>query len=327
MYRQSRSQRRFRQRGVALITVLLVFAVIAVIAAEMLRRSQLNVRSLGNLLESRQAYYYALGGEALARQLLALDVRNGHGNKDSLDEAWARAGEQAPFAIDNGAIKIEIHDLQGRFNLNSLVDAQGQPVEGRPLPQLKQLCAVLGVNARYAEQWRDWIDRDQLAQPGGAEDAAYPHYKTAGGPEADVSALRLLRDMQPEAFDQIAPHVAVLPPDAPLNINTADSAVLRSLPPIISTHASQIQARQRQGGYADLGELQQALGGSAEMTGLSVNSRYFEVITTVKYFDRLQRLRSVLRRDQNSGAITVLSRSRVPLVAAADTANRENQDR
>jgi type II secretory pathway component PulK len=45
--------RRGRQRGVALITVLLVFALATVVAAEMLRRSQLGVRSFGNLLASR----------------------------------------------------------------------------------------------------------------------------------------------------------------------------------------------------------------------------------------------------------------------------------
>lgn len=310
-----------RQRGVALITVLLVFAVVAVIAAEMLRRGQLNVRSVGNLLESRQAYYYALGGEALARQVLALDARNGRGGRDSLDEAWAKVAEQAPFEIEGGAIKVEIRDLQARFNLNSLVDVQGTPIEGVALPRLKQLFAVLGTDARLADQWRDWVDRDQIPQPGGAEDASYPNYKTAGGPEADISSLRLLRDMQPETFDKIAPHVAVLPPDALININTADATVLRALTPIISARASQILARQQQGGYANLGELAQVLGEGADVTGLSVNSGYFEVITTVQYLDRLLRLRTVLKRDQNSGAITVLSRSRTPLAirAAADS--------
>ena len=307
-----------RQCGVALITVLLVFAVVAVIAAEMLRRSQLNVRSVGNLIESRQAYYYALGGEALARQVLALDASNGRG-RDSLDEAWAKVAEQAPFEIDGGAIKVEIFDLQGRFNLNSLVDGQGVPVEGIALPRLKQLFAVLGVDARLADQWRDWVDRDQMPQPSGAEDASYPNYKTAGGPEADISSLRLLRDMQPEAFDKIAPHVAVLPPDALININTADATVLRALAPIIAARASQILARQQQGGYADLGELTSILGEGADVTGLAVNSSYFEVITTVQYLDRLQRLRSVLKRDQNSGAISVLSRSRTPLAISAPT--------
>lgn len=313
-----------QQRGVALITVLLVFAVVAVIAAEMLRRSQLNVRSVANLMDTRQAYYYTLGGEALARQLLALDVRDGHGNKDALNEAWAQTAEQAPFVIDKGAIKVEIHDLQGRFNLNSLVDANGLPMEVA-LGRFRQLLAGLGLNIHYADEWRDWVDRDQAAQSNGAEDAAYPHYKTAGGPEADISALRLLKDMQPDDYDKLAPHVTVLPADALININTADSAVLRAYSPIMGTQIDRIKARQQQGGYADVAELQQAVGsGLDDVAGLAVNSSYYEVITTVKYLDRLQRLRSVLKRNPTSGAITVLSRSRTPFVEPNGSENSEN---
>jgi len=326
-----------KQRGVALITVLLVFAVVAVIAAEMLRRSQLNLRSVSNLIETRQAYYYALGGEALARKLLALDVKNGHGSKDSLDEPWAKAGTQPPFEFDNGAIKIEINDLQGRFNLNSVVDAKGQP--NAKLPQLKQLFTAVGVDARFADEWRDWVDVDQAALPAGAEDAAYAKYKTAGAPEADISALRLLKDMQPDDYDKIAPHVVALPPMAEsdsaqpdatpsitaINVNTADSTVLGALGPIISAHLSQILTRQKQSGYATTDELQQALGAGADISELDVKSNFFEVITTVKYLDRVQRLRSVLQRDQTSGAITVLSRSRIPFTTADTT--EENLDR
>jgi general secretion pathway protein K len=300
-----------KQRGVALITVLLVFAVVAVIAAEMLRRSQLNLRSVSNLIDSRQAYYYAMGGEAMARQLLALDVKNGRPAKDSLDEAWAKVGDQQPLEIDNGAIKVEIHDLQGRFNLNSVIDADGQAVEDA-VARLRQLLSGLGVDGRYADQWRDWVDRDQVVAGGGAEDAGYPDYKTAGGAEVDISALRLLHDMTAEDYARIAPHVATLPPATPININTADSSVLSAMGPIISAQAGSIRSRQRQGGYADIAALQAVLGGSADVTGLDVKSSYFEVITTVKYLDRIQRLRSVLFRDEK-GVMTVLSRSRIPL--------------
>lgn len=307
-----------RQRGVALITVLLVFAVVAVIAAEMLRRSQLNLRSVSNLVDSRQTQYYAMGGEALARQVLALDVRNQKVQKDSLDENWAKIGEVPPFEIDNGAIKVEIHDLQGRFNLNSVVDENGL-VRNDELERLKQLFSAIGVNARYAELWSDWVDRNQIGLASGAEDSAYPDYKTAGAPEVDISALRLLRDMKPEDFDKIAPHVATLPPSTAININTADDTVLRALGPIISAQASQIRSRQQRGGYADIAEFQNLLAG-VNATGLDVKSSYFEVITTVKYLDRVQRLRSILRRDQTSGALTVLSRTHLPFNDSASDA-------
>jgi len=175
---------RSEQRGVALITVLLVFALVAVIAAEMLHRSQLNLRSVGNLVETRQAYYYALGGEAYARQVLAKDILDGHGNVNKLTEPWAQTREQQPFEIDNGQMQIEIDDLQARFNLNSLVNDSGTALQA-----FVRLLNALQLNPNYAYEWKDWVDRDTARSANGAEDAEYEGYLTPGGAEA--SSVRL----------------------------------------------------------------------------------------------------------------------------------------
>jgi general secretion pathway protein K len=305
-----------RQRGVALITVLLVFALVAIVAAEMLRRSQLNLRSVGNLIETRQAYYYALGGEAYARQLLALDVRDGHGDKDLLSEPWAQTDERETFEIEQGEMVVTIRDLQGRLNLNGIVDQQGQLQQGG-LAQLQRLLDALNLDPAYAQQWQDWLDKDQVRQPSGAEDADYPDYRTAGGWEADISALRLLRTMRAEDFDKLAPHVTVLPAPTAINVNTADRTVLRALSPIMSeSRAAQVVARQQAGGYADTAAFLAAMGaaGSIDADDVAVQSDFFEVLVTVKYQRRLQRLRTVLQRDNKSGALTVISRERGPLI-------------
>ena len=63
------------QRGVALITVLLVVALVTVVCASLLLRQQLAIRSTGNQLLVRQAQYYAEGGELLASALLRRDLR------------------------------------------------------------------------------------------------------------------------------------------------------------------------------------------------------------------------------------------------------------
>ena len=302
-----------KQRGVALITVMLVFVLIAVIATQMLRRSQLNVRSIGNLIETRQAYYYALGGEAYARQLLAKD----DSNVDTLDEDWALAKDQQPFEIDNGSMKIEINDLQGRFNLNNVTDAQGLQINNLELQQFKDLLAALQLNPNYASLWLDWVDRDTNRSANGAEDADYADYQTAARPEVDISALRLLRSMQPQDYAKLAPHITVLPFDSPIstritaiNINTADEVVLRSLWPTLSAQVTQVLARQKSGGYRE-GEAPPGA------TAVSVNSNYFEVVVTVNYANRWQRIRTVLERKRNISnqvEIAVLSRVRSPLI-------------
>lgn len=312
---------RARQRGVALITVLLVFALVAVVAAEMLRRSQLNLRSVSNLIETRQAYYYALGGEAFARQLLARKVINGKAAADLLTEPWAQLGEREPFELAEAEMLVKINDLQGRFNLNNVVDDQGQPRQ-EGLAQLQRLLDVLNLDPTYLQQWQDWLDKDQVQQPNGGEDADYPDYRTAGGWEADISALRLLRTMRPEDFDKLAPHVTVLPANTPINVNTAGRVVLRALSPIMNdSRAGQVVSRQQGKGFPQIGDFMQLVGGAGAIGAneVSVQSEYFEVLVTVKYQQRLQRLRTVLQRDNQSGALTVISRERGPFIEADDS--------
>jgi len=311
---------RARQRGVALITVLLVFALATVIAAEMLRRSQLSLRSVGNLLSSRQAYYYALGGEAYARQILAKDVLDGFGAIDTLQEPWARTKDQPPFTIDNGNMKIEIKDLQGRFNLNDVIDGNGIRSDSG-FAQFQQLLSVLQLNPKYAAEWSDWLDTDQKTAPNGAEDADYPNYRTANRAESDISALRLLRSMQAEDYAKLAPHVAVLPKQvmsplglpisisAPMNVNTADAGALRAI--LGEAQVAQVLVRQQSGGYKSIDEVPQAGIGGAQ---LAVSSSFFEVLVTVNYDNRWQRLRTVLWRDATTGAVLVISRARSPLL-------------
>lgn len=350
-------KQRHLQRGVALITVLLVFALVAVIASEMLHRSQLNLRSVGNLLETRQAYYYALGGEAFARQVLAKDIIDKHGDVDTLTEAWALTKEQQPFEIESGTMQIEINDLQGRFNLNNVIDAEGR-MNRAALDQFTRLLNALQLNPNYAYEWLDWIDRDQTRTANGAEDADYEGYRTAGHAEADISALRLLRSMQPQDYAKLAPHVTVLPTGdsdnsnndnsesdgsgnggdiesgaggnggngsggdssnnggsdrgTKININTADTEVLRSLssPTLSESQVARVVAQQKAGGYTDVS----AAGFDSGIA--TVKSDFFEVIVTVNYANRWQRLRTVVQRTNESGAVKlkVISRVRSPLI-------------
>lgn len=304
---------RSRQAGVALITVLLVMALVTVIAAEMLRRGNYLRSSFAGQLVARQAYYYALGGEAFARQLLAADLQQGDEGRDALDEAWALTEDAAPFEFDGGALTIEIEDLQGRFNLNNVIDEQGQ-IRTDGLMQWRNLLQALGLDSRYADEWLDWVDVDQQRLPSGAEDSDYTDYRTAGGFEADRSALNLLRSMRPEDYAELEPVVATLPANTPINVNTASAGVLRSLSPALSvSRADQVVARQESGGFETMEQFRQAAGVSAELVPdelLSLQSNYFEVRVVVKLDERWQRLRTVLHRDSN-GAITVISRERI----------------
>ncbi len=305
-----------RQRGVALITVLLVVAIVTVVSAAMVARQQLAIRASANQLQARQAWHYALGGEALAQAMLARDLQDGGepgAGIDHLQEAWARP--LPAFEIDQGEIIVRIEDLAGRFNLNALLrDQQPNPAA---VEQFRRLLLRLQIDAPYPERLLDWLDADQ--QPGaelGAEDNAYlgldPPYRSAGRRLYDLSELRLLLDMREEDFQHLAPYVAALPAEVPLNVNTASAVVLSSLGDNLSPAAAEALVELRRSApfrnsAAFLAQPAMA-GTTLQGTALAVGSQFFQATSEVRLGDRRLALVSLLQREQD-GSVRVLARN------------------
>ncbi|GAB6390407.1 type II secretion system minor pseudopilin GspK [Stutzerimonas marianensis] len=306
------------QRGVALITVLLVVAIVTVVCAGMIARQQLSIRGTGNQLQARQAWHYALGGEALAQSILRQDrqaTAEGVPAVDHLLEPWALPQPAYDLDEGQGQVQVRIEDLAGRFNLNSLVREQ-QP-NAAALAQFRRLLLRLQISAPYAERLLDWLDSDQ--QPSGelgAEDNAYlllePSYRTAGRRLEDLSELRLLLDMRDEDFQRLAPYVSVLPADTPLNVNTASAMVLSSLADSLTPSVAQSLVEARQAApYRDTATFmaQPALSG-VQLQGitLAVTSQYFQAVSEVRLGDRRLALVSQLHRE-DEGDVRVLQRN------------------
>lgn len=301
------------QRGVALITVLLVVALVTVISAGIIARQQLAIRSSANQLHVRQAWHYALGGETLAKAVLRRDLQQGDPRApvDHLGEAWAQP--LAPFALDEGGeLRVRIVDPSGRFNLNSLV-REGQANQAA-LAQFRRLLLSLQIDKPYAERLLDWLDSDQQASGGyGAEDNQYllaqPPYRTANRTLVDVSELRLLLEMDEADYRRLLPFVTALPADATLNVNTASAWVLASLAEGLPLSTAEgVVANRGSQGYADLPSfLAQLPGLQVQSQGLAVGSQYFQVISEVGVGDRRQVLYSTLQR-ASDGKVYVLAR-------------------
>jgi len=293
-----------RQRGVALITVLLVVALVTVVCAALLLRQQLAIRSTGNQLLVRQAQYYAEGGELLAKALLRRDLA-----ADQVDhpgEPWANPGLRFPLD-EGGELRLRIEDLAGRFNLNSL--AAGGEAGELALLRLRRLLQLLQLTPAYAERLQDWLDGDQEASGmAGAEDDQYllqkPPYRTGPGRIAEVSELRLLLGMREEDFRRLAPHVSALPADAQLNVNTASALVLSSLADSLApAQAAELVAARGRQGFRDLQSFlsQPALAGSGlQGEGLALSTSYFQVISEVRVGERRQVLVSQLQRSNSN---------------------------
>ena len=225
-----------KQGGVALITAILIAALVSVVAVAMATRQTLDIRRTGNMLEVDQAYMYALGMEELAAQVLARDKKD-TGDVDSLLEDWAIP--LPPTVVEGGSVAGSVEDMQGRFNLNNLVDGSNKvdPVQVKAfqavLAQVSTANEEIQISPFMANRVADWIDADLNSSADGAEDLEYLNadipYRTANQFMASPSELGAMLDMSPEDMNVLLPLVSTLPIPTTLNVNTASETVLLSL--------------------------------------------------------------------------------------------------
>lgn len=216
------------EKGAALLTVLLLVAVMSIIAVGVLDDIRFGVRRTANATGSSQAQLYALGAEELARVRIARLTRLDPG-RTTLKGDWN--GRDFTFPIENGVMTGRISDATGCFNLNSVAEGRGDRLVRRELGvrQLVILLGALGIpegrGQTLADNLADWIDSDDIAM-GGAEDQDYaraaPAYRTGGAMLAEVSELRAVRGFTPDVYDRLRPFVCAQPTTdlSPINVNT-----------------------------------------------------------------------------------------------------------
>ncbi len=301
---------RDRQRGVALITALVVVSIATIAATWLLVSLQQDIRRTGSVLHREQAWQYALGAEEWARHRLALDAKDNR--YDGLDEDWAV--ELPPLPVEGGSISGRLVDLQGRLNLNALLTPEGRhdPVT---LARLRRLLQQLELNPDLASAITDWIDADQEpTAPGGAEDGHYaalePPYLAANRPMADPSELRLVAGIDEAAWQRLRPFVTALPQATPINVNTAPPEVLATLGiplPEAERLAETLHDApvERIEDFRLYPEVQEA---RVSDTGLAVTSQWFLLEVRVEIGQIRLDYRALLHRDEQ-GRIHTIQRS------------------
>lgn len=217
------------QRGVALITAVLIVALATILAVNVVYRGMLDQRRAGTLFALDQAFEVALGAEAWAADVLQRDEQESQG--DNFTENWARP--LPPLPIEGGTVAGRLEDLQGRFNLNNLVFADGTTNPDAVL-QLARILTWLDLEPTWASMMADWIDEDtQPGFPDGAEDSVYtgqnPPYLAANMPITRASELLSLPGFGPERYAKLKPYVTALPVGTKLNVCTAPGIVIDAL--------------------------------------------------------------------------------------------------
>jgi general secretion pathway protein K len=298
-----------RQRGVALITALLIVALATALAVEISFRQQLHIKRSGAMFELEQARLFGQAVETWAGVILREDREDSE--IDYLGEDWARNVGLLP--IDEGALSATLEDMQGRFNVNNLV-TEGK-INAVELERFQRLLTTLELSPEIADAVIDWIDPDtEISGPGGAEDEYYsrqdPPYRTPNRPMRSAQELRLLRKVDEETFRKLQPFVTALPEATPININTAKPEVLMSISPRITpAETERILEIQKEDGYESVGafinefEAQEVKEeGAIPPTSLAVASNYFALTAVIKYADARADLTTILRRNEQTGA-------------------------
>ncbi|MGZ9098391.1 MAG: type II secretion system minor pseudopilin GspK [Brevundimonas sp.] len=216
----------------ALLTVLLLVAVMSVVAVAVLDDVRFSVRRTFNAEAGAQAQWYADGAETLARRRISRLTADG-ATRTPVSPAWNGTAVELP--IEAGRVRAVVRDGQACFNLNSVVAWTGDRRAARPAAadQLLALGDAVGVEAGrmriIVDSLIDWIDTDATPRPHGAEDSAYAAraepYRTAGVPLAEVSELRAVRGVDAAAYRRLRPHICALPTDrTAINVNTLEPA-------------------------------------------------------------------------------------------------------
>lgn len=293
-----------RQRGVALITAVLVVAIVAVIATSMMSRQNFDTRRTTNIIHRDQAIAYALGAEHWAGIELSKDAKKN--NYDHLKENWAY--ELPPLPIDGGYIIGKLQDLQGRFNLNSVLD----PLQAE---RFIRLCQAINVETDFIPALQDWIDRDTEVRDNGAEDETYtlmdPPYRTANRFLTDTSELLLVKGVSVQDYNILMFYISALPGNSDINVNTASLQVLQSLTHDVTLpDAERIIGLRTLKPYQDIDSFVEDkvfAGKEISENRLTVASQYFLLTADVMLGDVPLTLQSLLRR-QAGGKISVIQR-------------------
>jgi general secretion pathway protein K len=217
-----------RQRGVAIITaMLLVAAAIAAVVPGAVA-DRIAIARMAKLYDVTQARMLARGIEVWAGQVVLKDGRTSL--NDHLGESWAKRVDNVP--VQGAVVAGALSDQQGLFNINTLL------VDGRPEPlaveRFERLLAHLGIDEAVVGAVLDWLDSDEEARvPGGAESVYYLRgeapYRVSNQPMALVSELMLVAGINMASYSQLRPYVTALPIRTSINVNTAPLAVLRAV--------------------------------------------------------------------------------------------------
>ena len=311
------------ERGAALLTAMIIVALIATLSASMLWQQWRAVQVEAAERARTQSAWILSGALDWARLILREDARNG--GTDHLGEPWAvplaearlstflaadkNNTDDAPDAFLSGSIT----DAQARFNLANVVN--GNSIDKLGMATLQRLCETVGVSADVAARLAAGL-RD-AAPPAPGASAASATSASATAPADPPLMPRSARQLawfgiDPEAVRALEPYIVILPMQTSINANTASREVLvATIEGLdLATAERMVQSRQRVPfkSREDVQRLAPSLLADS-FVKVEVNSSFFEVRGRLRLGDVVLEQRSLVQR--RGLAVEVLQRERV----------------
>ena len=193
------------QRGVALITALLVMALAVVAAVGMAMRGQADIRRTSAVFERDFSRQVALGAENMVLQLLER-------TKGPEELLWDTCRSPVlPFEVDGVKLEATLDDMRCRYNLNALAGAKETELAdfARLVDRVAQESGVrMPPGAQLAMAVSDWMDTE-------TDDPIYrleePPRVSGNRPMVSASELNSVAGMTAEAWQALAPYVTAYP--------------------------------------------------------------------------------------------------------------------
>lgn len=308
-----------RQRGLALITVLFIFAVTSLLAMGMQNRQKMDIAQAASTFANGQAQLIAISAEDFIKAALVFDYNmDGDKKMDTSSGLW-NMPFKTTMAGDMAEVEILIRDLQGLFNLNSLAKENPNRVKAKD-----RLARLLNKHTQVngstvAQNVMDWMDAQSMASY--QYQAFDPPYSAGGVPFTHPSELRLIEGMTEQAYDDVKSFITALPFDTALNVNTTTVDILSSWQDGVTTYAKMLEKAEvkecgKEAGFEEVKEFwdQQELqdivnpknkgsdpnakaNDNWSQDDFSVNSQYFSALISVKIDEQVTVLESIIKRD------------------------------
>lgn len=282
-----------RERGVAIISVLLTVALATIIVSGLFLREHITVRSVENRVDLTQARWIERAAIDWSKVILAADGQNG--SNDHLAEPWAipvldtrldetvTAGAKIDDEARAATLSGQMIDAQSMLNLNNLIvidQENGIGISKDNLEAFQKLLSILDLPESIASAVASRLLQSVQPPTDRGDDVGVL-------PMLRVNDLLSVRGVTPEMVQALEPFVIFIPSAQPtkVNANTASAEVLTAIIKDLDLSAAQqvVTGRERYSFFKDDADFESKVGKNVQDGLVDFQTSYFLVRGLIRF--------------------------------------------